>query len=416
MNRIITPGPLGGKARIIGSKSDAHRLMICAALADEPTRLENTPRSRDIEATARCLRAAGAEVNFSGDGCAIRPIAVPAENPLLDCGESGTTFRFMLPVAAAVCGSARFLGAGRLPDRPIGELADAMAENGAVFSGKRLPFSVSGGLGRGEYVLPGDVSSQYISGLLIGLTQTPGESLIRLSSPLESGQYVAMTCKTLGLFGAETARTDTGYRISGGRLHSPGNVRVEGDWSSAAFFLAAGALGGGVSVAGLDTDSVQADRAVVDILSRFGAKMHVCAGLVTADPGKLRGCDVDLAETPDLLPILAVVAAFAHGESRFYNGGRLRLKESDRLETTCAMLRALGGDAQTLADGLIVRGKPPAGGRVSGAGDHRIVMAAAVAAAYCGGPSEITGAEAVEKSYPDFFEVFAELGGNTHVV
>lgn len=416
MNMRILPAPLAGTAAAVGSKSDAHRLLICAALADGVTVLHNVPRSRDVEATAGCLRAMGAEIEFSGGVCAVSPISEAAENPALDCGESGTTFRFLLPAAAAVCGRAAFSGGGRLPDRPIGGLVAALEAHGVAFSAERLPFAISGRLRPGEFLLPGNVSSQYVSGLLTALAAAPGESFVRLSSPLESAPYVAMTLETLRLFGADVRETGGGYAVTGGKLRSPGEARVAGDWSNAAFFLAAGALGGGVAVDGLDADSPQGDRAILDILRRFGADVRVGGGRAAVAPGALRGCQVPLSETPDLLPILAVTAAFAGGESRFVNGARLRLKESDRLRTVCAMINALGGDAQELPDGLVVRGRPLRGGSVDGAGDHRIVMAAAVAAAYGGGETEILGAEAVAKSYPDFFAEFLRLGGRADVV
>ncbi|NCB50641.1 MAG: 3-phosphoshikimate 1-carboxyvinyltransferase [Clostridia bacterium] len=415
MDMRILPSRLRGKVRVIGSKSDAHRLLICAALADGETRLRNIPRSADVEATVSCLRAMGAKIAFSGGAFTVRPITEPAENPKLNCRESGTTFRFLLPVAAAVCGRAEFSGEGRLPDRPIGELASALENHGVAFSGKKLPFGISGKLECGEYVLPGNVSSQYVSGLLIALSRLTGESCIRLTSHLESSPYVDMTLSSLRRFGVKITAEENGYIISGGRICSPGMAEVAGDWSNAAFFLASGALGAKVSVSGLDTASPQGDKAFLDILRRFGAEVIISGDTVAVKSGDLRGCDADISATPDLLPILAVVAAFAEGESRFSGAARLRLKESDRLKTVSAMINALGGKAEELPDGLAIWGKPLVGGRVDGAGDHRIVMAAAVAAA-CGGGAEIAGAEAVGKSYPGFFEEYSRLGGKASVV
>lgn len=415
MDMKILPSSLHGTVRAIGSKSDAHRLLFCAALAEGGTRLFNVPRSADVEATISCLRALGAKITFSGGVCAVRPITVPAENPKLNCRESGTTLRFLVPVAAAVCNEAEFSGEGRLPERPIGALVDALEEHGVVFSGGKLPFDISGRLECGEYVLPGDVSSQYVSGLLIALSVLRGESRIRLTSPLGSAPYVDMTRSALRLFGGSTAEIENGYAVSGGTLRSPGESEVAGDWSNAAFFLASGALGNHVTVSGLDTATPQGDKAFLDILRRFGAEVHVHGDTVAVKSGALRGCDVDLSATPDLLPVLAVVAAFSEGESRFSGAARLRLKESDRLKTVAAMINALGGKAEELPDGLSVWGKPLTGGRADGAGDHRIVMAAAVAAA-CGGGAEINGVEAVNKSYPGFFEEFLKLGGKASVV
>ena len=417
MDIRIQPAPLAGTVKAIGSKSDIHRLMICAALADKPTEILGVTRSDDVESTAACLYCLGAAVSFSGSVCTIRPVTDAPAHPVLDCRESGSTFRFLLPVAAVLCASASFTGGGRLPDRPIADLIKAIRGGGVEFTGTRLPFSISGKLRSGDYVLPGNVSSQYISGLLMALTAVPGESRVRLSSTLESSAYVDMTLSTLQRFGADAGRIEGGYSVSGGRqLISPGIIASEGDWSNAAFFLASGAIGGGVTVTGLNPYSVQGDRKIADVLRRFGADVRTHGNAVTVLPGTLRGCEIDIAETPDLLPVLAVAAAFAEGETRFLNGSRLRLKESDRLKSVSDMLRTLGGSVNELPDGLIIHGKTLTGGVVNSAGDHRIVMAAAIAAAHATGSAVITGAQAVSKSYTSFFEEFAKLGGRAHVV
>lgn len=413
----IAPAPLHGTIRAIPSKSDAHRLLICAALADGPTRLTMPGTSADIEATMDCLQALGAGITRKGDAVTVSPIRSVPKNPLLDCRESGSTLRFLLPVAAALSSRARFTGRGRLPDRPIGELKSAMEAHGVTFSSGRLPFSLSGRLSGGAYTLPGNVSSQYITGLLLAMPKLEGGGTLALTSWLESAAYVDITLHALRRFGVTVDPRGGTYTVPGGQVfHSPGWLEVDGDWSNAAFFLAAGALASPVTVSGLNPDSPQGDREFLDLLRRFGAAVSVGETAVTAAPAPLHGCKIDVSGIPDALPVLSVIAACAEGETRFTNAARLRLKESDRLASTAAMLRALGGHAEELPDGLTVRGTALTGGTVDGCNDHRIVMAAAIAAVRCGGPVRITGAEAVRKSYPAFFEDITKLGGCVHVL
>jgi len=415
MQVTLSPSVLSGTAAAIPSKSDAHRLAICAALADRPTVLELPSSSADIDATLRCLEALGAGVVSAGGAVTISP-AFPAQGvPLLDCGESGSTFRFLLPVAAALRDRVRFVGQGRLPDRPIGDLMDSLAAHGVSFSAHRLPFETSGRLRGGAFFLPGDVSSQYITGLLLALPLAERDSVLSLISPLQSRAYVDMTLSALQRFGIQVSVGEAEYRIPGGQaFRSPRHLWVDGDWSNAAVFLAAGAIGAAVSVSGLDLDSPQGDRAVIDILARFGAAISVSDKTVTVAPGALQGCIVDVSGVPDLLPVLAVVAACAEGETRFTGAARLRLKESDRLAAVSVLLRGLGGDVRELPDGLIVRGTPLSGGTVDSFHDHRMVMSAALAVLRCTQPVTILDAGAIEKSYPAFFRDYTALGGIVH--
>lgn len=414
MTVVVTPAPLCGEIPAISSKSDAHRHLICAALADRPTRLHCPDTSEDIDATMRCLRQLGARIEREGGDITVSP--PPSGHTIgkasLDCGESGSTLRFLLPVAAALCGEAHFTGRGRLPQRPLGDLAAALGSNGAVCSSDHLPLSVGGQLKSGLFRLPGNVSSQYISGLLFALPLLAGDSEIRLSTALESAAYVDITLHVLGQYGIAVHRREWGFLVPGGqRYRSPGEAAVDGDWSNAAFFLAAGAIGRPVTVSGLKESSPQGDRRIVDLLRQFGANVLVEGDRITVSPGALSGQEIDIAETPDLLPVLAVVAACAHGETRFFNGARLRLKESDRLSTTARMIRALGGWAQEDGDELLVRSCGLRGGEADSFQDHRIAMAAAVAAIACAEPVTIARAEAVAKSYPGFFDDYRRLGG-----
>ena len=412
MDRLVFPAELRGNISAIPSKSDAHRLLICAALSDSPTVLRLSAESEDIDATRRCLSALGAKFSRSGDLLTVHPITEIPDSPVLDCGESGSTLRFMLPVAAALCPCAHFTGRGRLPLRPLGELTDVMEAHGVSFSSPKLPFTVSGRLTSGRYSLPGNVSSQYITGLLLALSTVPGESEIVLTTPLESAAYVDITLSALKKFGTAIEKNDSGWKIpQNKRISSPRNLCVDGDWSNGAFFLSAGALGHRITVTGLDVNSPQGDKAILTVLSRFGAETKIDGNSITVTPSELRGCTVDMREIPDLMPILAVVAANAKGTTHFVNAARLRLKESDRISTTAKMLRALGISVTEEADGLIVEGGEINGGNADGANDHRIVMASAIAATIAKNEVRISDSEAVNKSYPTFFEDLESLGG-----
>ncbi len=400
MNVIITPGRLSGAVRVPASKSAAHRLLICAALADGPTHIRLNATNRDIEATAACLRALGAGIEWHGDALDVSPIRTIPQAAELDCGESGSTLRFLLPVAAALGTRARFTGHGRLPERPNAILTDALRTHGASVDADLLPMSVSGPLQGGAWALPGNVSSQYVTGLLLALPLLEEDSEIALTTRLESAAYVDMTLQALERFAIAVKKTDVGWYIVGNqRYRSSGDLEVEGDWSAAAFWLAANRMGADIRVEGLSDDSVQGDRAVTELLGQPV---------------------IDASGVPDLVPALAVAAAGIDQQTVITGAARLRLKESDRLRTTADLLAALGHHAEVTPDGLIVRGGKPAPCEapvrtVDGANDHRIVMAAAVAAASSDRPVRVFGAEAVEKSYPDFFRDFEALGGNIHV-
>lgn len=400
MNALVIPHPLAGRVRVPPSKSAAHRALICAALADGPTVLRLGALNRDIEATMNCLRALGADIRSEGGRVRVAPILRANDPVALDCGESGSTLRFLLPVVCALGVHARVTGRGRLPQRPNAALADALRAHGADVDGDLLPMALSGAISGGRWELPGDVSSQYVTGLLFALPLLKEDSEIVLTTPLASADYVAMTLQALGQFGVEAVPTGRGWRVPGGqRYRSPAEVEVEGDWSAAAFWLAANALGGSVSVDGLSERTAQGDRAMPDLLGRR---------------------EIDAEGMPDLVPALAVAAARLPQRTTITGAARLRLKESDRLATTAALLAALGHRCEVTPDGLVIEGgaPEPCDGpvrEVDGANDHRIVMAAAVAAAFADRPVRIHGIEAVEKSYPSFFRDFTELGGALHV-
>ena len=371
MTVTLHPGRLRGEIAAMPSKYDLHRLLIASHLAGMD--LGGLPVvSDDIAVTKECLR------NMSGS-----------------CRESGSTLRFLLPVFAALGREITFTGTGRLPERPMQPLIDQLREHGCAIDRENLPISIAGQLRPGTFTLPGDVSSQYVTGLLFALPLLQGDSEIALTSALESRGYVDMTLGTLGKFGVVIHETEQGFQVPGGQAYQPpaGPLVPDADWSSAAFWLAANALGSDVRVTGLDEASAQPDRAI--------------AGLLKDLPE-----EIDVSQCPDLAPILAVAMAFTPGERAIVNGLRLRLKESDRLHAMAANLAALGADVTELPDGLAVRGRPLLrGGAADSFGDHRIAMAMAIAALRCEGKVTLHGAQAVGKTYPDFWEEYQRLGG-----
>ena len=411
MTLTLPAGALAGQVRIPASKSQAHRLLICAALGRTPVTLHCDGFSKDIIATAHCLRALGAEVALENDDL-IRLTPGRTDAPCaLPCVESGSTLRFLLPVAAALGATATFHMEGRLPQRPLAPLDAEMERHGVTLRRHGDTLTVSGQLRSGNYTLPGNVSSQYISGLLMALPLLRGDSTLTVTGKVESAAYIAMTEDALRLAGIAFQKDGWVYRIPGGQTFAlPHELSVEGDWSNAAFFLCAGALSEkGVTVTGLNTASSQGDRAVVDILRAFGAKVTETADAVTVTAAPLRGITVDANPIPDLIPVLSVVAAHADGETNIVNAARLRLKESDRLQTTAALLRSLGGSVEEHPDGLTIHGAALTDGTVDSANDHRIAMSAAIAASGC--RVTVLGSQCVAKSYPRFWQDYEALKG-----
>ncbi len=380
MNIRIEPRRIFGTVDAIPSKSHVHRLMIANFLAGgDPLHIKHM--SRDMEATAACIER-----------------LKQSEKPELDCDESGSTARFLLPVAAALKEACSFTGRGRLPGRPFEDLCVAMEAHGVTCDSHHLPMKITGRLTSGVYEIPGNVSSQYISGLLFALPLLEGRSRIALTTPLESRGYVDMTCQVLRSFGIEIIETGGGFTVPGGQQYIlPEKIEPEGDWSNSAFWLAAG-----VKVTGLDIRSPQGDKAILKIIE-------------DADfPGDFK---VDVADIPDLVPITAVIGAARQGKTFIENAGRLRIKESDRLHTVCKMIQNLGGTAIEYENSILIEGTGAlTGGTVDSCNDHRIVMAAAIASIICKNPVYINDAQAVNKSYPEFFEDFKKLGGVVYVI
>ena len=391
MDLTITPGKLSGTIQAIPSKSQAHRLLICAAFSDSPTVLECPQTNEDIEATVRCLNALGAKISRTDSGYHVAPVAQIPVAAAMDCGESGSTLRFILPIVCALGVNATIQMHGRLPYRPLSPLWEELERMGCTLSRPTEDtIQTHGKLRVGQYSISGNVSSQFITGLLFALSLLNGNSNIIVTGKLESKPYVDMTRLALKTFGVNTKN----FNINGAfPFHSPGKIAVEGDWSNGAFFLGAKALGNSVEVTNLNADSPQGDRAIAKILSLDTQMPHISA-----------------ADVPDLVPIMAVVFAAKNG-AVFTNIERLRLKESDRVASVCEMINRLGGHATATESALTILPGQYHSCTIDAVGDHRIAMAAAIAATVADGPVTILGAQCVAKSYPAFWQDYRDLGG-----
>ena len=420
--KSISPGGRSGCVRIPSSKSVAHRMLICAALGEKPVTIELDGLSQDILATADCLRALGARTEIREGSIRVCPVvrnaAAPEKaeslpRPVLHAGESGSTLRFLLPLAGVLGRGAVFETEGRLAERPLAPLDAALREHGMHITREGRRILCSGKLESGAYSLPGNVSSQFFSGLLMALPLAEGGSTLRVQDRLESAAYIRLTEQALKQAGVELEAQDaSGWRIPGGQLPQlPDPVTVEGDWSNAAFFLAAGALSRqGVRVEGLRRDSAQGDREMLTLLRSFGANVTEEDAAVIVRRQECRPLQVDASGIPDLVPVLAVLCCAAEGRSVITGAARLRLKDSDRLQTAAELIRSLGGEVRELPDGLQICGSGSlAGGTADAHNDHRIAMSAAVAACLCRQPVLLRGADCVRKSYPAFWRDFEGL-------
>ena len=390
MDVTISPRRLAGELTVIPSKSQAHRLLICAAFSDKPTLLRCSETNRDIEATADCLAALGARIIRTDSSYTVFPVETVPERAVLNCRESGSTLRFLLPVAGALGVDAVFTLEGRLPQRPLSPLWEEMERMGCALSRPTADtVRCTGKLHPGTYSIDGGVSSQYITGLLLALSLLEGPSFLEITRKTESRPYIELTKAAISLFGGDPEHPGEQ------KLHSPGTVSVEGDWSNGAFFLAANELGSHLNLHGLDMDSPQGDRAILEILP-----------LLRGGTPRISAADI-----PDLVPILSVAAACNHG-AVFTDIRRLRMKESDRVASVIAMLESLGGRAEADENTMTVFPSRLTGGTVDSCNDHRIAMSAAIAATVCTGSVTILGAQCVSKSYPSFWEEYRRLGGN----
>lgn len=421
----ILPSPLKGTVLAQPSKSMAHRAIICAALSKRQCKIDNVVLSDDIKATIRAVRALGVEIeveeSIKFQGRKILNISSGGEfslrDSVIDCSESGSTARFIMPITRLIPDRVELTGHGRLTERPFSVYKELFTQKGIKYydNDGKMPITLEGKLIPGEYSLPGDISSQFVSGLLFTLPLLDGPSRITVTNNLESLSYIRLTLKVLKDYGI-TVNHDPEFKS----FEIPGNQTyqevpyyvVEGDWSQAAFFCVMGVLSDSVTIKGLNMDSIQGDRAILDILKNMGAEPIVKVNSVTFSKTELMAVDVDASDIPDLVPIISVAASLARGTTIIRNASRLRIKESDRLKTTCSELNAIGAKISEKPDGLIIEGVPLLkGGSANGSGDHRIVMAVASASAACSDIVNISGYNAVNKSYPDFWDDFIKIGG-----
>ena len=414
MQITVSPSTTQGKIRAIASKSAAHRQLICAAFANRFSSIRCEQTNEDITATVECLCALGAKIVRNGVFYEVTPIKKINKNAILPCNESGSTLRFLLPICAVLDGNFTFLMRGRLPSRPLSPLKEILEDNGVILTRPtKDTLSVRGMLSGSNFEIAGNVSSQFITGLLFALTLLKKSSALTITTKIESEPYINITLDALSTFGVEIIKKDNTFIIP--EIHtitSPANLEVEGDWSNAAFPLALGIIGKTpITVENLSSSSAQGDKKIIDILRRFGGQIEEKDNCFTAYPSSLSGIEIDASNIPDLVPILATVASVAGGKTVIYGASRLRLKESDRLMSVSTVLSMLGADISQTDDGLIINGKEHLiGGTVDSFGDHRIAMSAAVASAVCTQNLTINGAESVNKSYPDFWRDMKSLG------
>lgn len=411
----IRPRELSGKIKIPPSKSMSHRGIICGALADGESRIENLVFSDDINATIKAMETLGAKFERGKDSVSVAGSSdASGVKGVIDCIESGSTIRFLIPIASVLNAQIDFVGRGRLIKRPLDIYSDIFKSQGIShdYTGV-LPFSVGGSLKPGTFRINGNVSSQFISGLMFSLPLLDGDSQIEIVGPLESKGYVDLTISALSDFGVEIENINhEKYIIRGNQGYNPRDYRVEGDYSQAAFWIVAGLIGGKIECRDIRLDSLQGDKEIIDIVSRMGVDLESKKDTIIAKRSDTKGTVIDASQCPDIIPVLCVLASLSEGETRVINGQRLRIKESDRIKSTVSELSKLGADIEETEDGMIIRGKKSLkGGRVNSWKDHRIAMALAVASIRCQGDVIIEDADAVTKSYPGFYEDFVSLGG-----
>ena len=419
MDITVSSATYHGSVTVPPSKSAAHRAILAAAMAHGRSVIKNVDLSSDIRATIGACRSLGCTVAVE-PGERYNTLTVDGGLSLsgettIDCAESGSTLRFLIPVACTLSGTKTFTGRGRLPYRPLDAYLNIFDEQSLAFShpaDANLPLTVSGKLHGGSYSIDGRVSSQYVTGLLYALPVLEANSSVSVLGGFESRGYVDLTVDMLRRFGIVVGVSGDSFIIKGGQNYRPQNITVEGDYSQAAFFIVAGTIAGEIRIDGLDSHSLQPDRAILSIMRRMGADMTDEGGILIVKPSVLTGTEIDVSQCPDLVPPLAIAAAFAQGQTRITGAARLRIKECDRLHALAVNLHSLGIKADETNDELIIQGGSMTGGSIDTFGDHRIAMAFAVAAASASGEIRIPGAECIDKSYPTFYDDLKALGGN----
>ncbi len=414
----ITPTKLSGSLTAPPSKSFSHRAIICGALSGGKCDISSIIFSEDILATLNGMRETGVNINTYENSLTVNDFKPNLSDITIDCYDSGSTLRFLIPVVAALGIDATFKRSLGLAKRPMIEYLEILSKAGVKFEiNNDLSLKINGKLQSGKFFIPGNISSQFVSGLLMALPMLEDDSEIILTSKLESSKYVDITIDVMKKFGVHIDKTIDGFFIKGNQKYKPADYVVEGDWSQAAFWLIAGAIGGNITIKNLNKDSSQGDKQIFELLEQFGADISWNENNVTVKKSKLKGIDVNASEIPDIVPILAVVAANAKGATNITNAERLKFKECNRLEATYRELKSLGVDIKKTEDGLIINGKGKhKGGTVWSHNDHRIAMAMSIMAINLPENLKITDADSVKKSYPHFFEDYNSIGGKADVI
>ena len=416
-NVCIYPSKLKGEVKIPASKSLCHRAIICAGLSEGESSVYNLTLSKDISATCEAMKEIGVKVEEDKNslkiiGCINK---VVDKNINIDCNESGSTLRFMIPIVTALGIKTTFEGRGKLGERPMKTYYDIFDVQNIKYtnSNGNLPLNIDGNLNSGDFMVNGNISSQFISGLLFSLPLLSGDSRIILTSELESKPYIDLTIDVLKRYAVVIQNNNyKEFIIKGEQKYIATDYTVEGDYSQGAFWLVAGLLGAEVVCTNLNLNSIQGDRVIIDIIKKLGGNINCEDDKIWSTLSKTSGAIIDVSDCPDLVPILAVISALSEGTTQIINGGRLRFKESDRLMAICKELNKLGANIEETEDGLVIIGKSELnGGTVDSWNDHRIAMALSIASLKCTKPVIIKNSDCVKKSYPDFWKHFKELGG-----
>ena len=421
----VYPHKLEGNVKIPPSKSMAHRAVICAALSDGVSRLTNIDYSDDIIATIKSMESLGAIITNKGEYLEVTGINNKDnkikdninENRIIDCNESGSTLRFLVPIASLFDGVNNFIGRGNLGKRPLDTYYNIFDEQGIKYTYKEgiLDLKTEGRLKAGEFRVKGNISSQFITGLLFTLPLLDGDSKIIITTEMESKGYIDLTLSAMKDFGVEIINNDyKEFIVKGNQTYKSRDYRVEGDYSQAAFYLCADALSNKIKADDLKLDSLQGDKEVIDILERMGVSFNTVEnGLIGKVDGKLKSTVIDGSQCPDIIPVVALTASLCEGTTEIINAERLRIKECDRLSAVTSELNKLGADIKEKKDGLIIKGVKSlkGGAEVWSHKDHRIAMTLAIASTVCEEPIVIKDYECVSKSYPKFWDDFKSIGG-----
>ncbi len=403
----------GGEVLLPPSKSVSHRAIICAALAKGKSIIHNIDLSNDIKASLNFVKAIGREFSYENRTLTIKGEINPPKSCKIDCIESGSTLRFIIPIMSALGVECEFTGSGRLPERPIGIYKDILYP--VQTQGDKLPFKTKGQLKSGEFAMAGDISSQFITAMLFALPLLEGDSEILITTNLESESYINITLDVMRDFGVTAEKVSYGYKIKGSQEYKSREYTVEADWSQAAFFLTMGAFcENGITLKGLNPNSSQGDKKVIDIYRSMGVEID---DNYMVKKSTINAITVDVRDIPDMVPALACLMALADGKSKITNAKRLRIKESDRLKSISEAINAMGGNVEELEDGLIITGvKTLHKAEINAYNDHRILMAVSALKSVCDGDITVTDPHCVNKSYPEFYKDYESLGGKTDVI